>query len=192
MSLTLYDRISAYDKACAEITKQLQPRIDLASKEAKQSNKIIYTAFIYQHNSKPFVCSISVNEAVKYCMVYQLLQKKELFEAAAYNPKDRKYYFFSTHFFQRYAQRMSLKHKSQSEILLHFVKLNPVILFDHTNKSGARKAFRALVNAGYIFCNQKNGDHIINFETLISNYTLSDKKREETRSLRKMLRYYSF
>lgn len=176
MYLTTYSKLKEYKNESSEIIQQLENRIKFAALRVKRLDKNVYDTLIYYHNDRPFVCAINATPVLACCIVYKILPTKNSFEATAYDPRYQKYYFFRDHFFERYARRMHLMHKTPQEIVCHFVKSNSVIVYDRDiRKPGSKKEFKAVINSGYVFCNQKDGNHIINFDSLIDNYTLLEK-----------------
>ena len=121
-ALTPYGALAAYRNHLPEAENHLRGEIELAPQA------------IHFHSVKGFTCggfqfcgSVYKSTAHFHAASYMIIPGQNNFEVLAI--EKGKALMYDEHFFLRYKQRMHIENKTPLEILSHYLKHNPIIVF---------------------------------------------------------------
>lgn len=182
--VTNVDKIRSYQAHCRELAGVIQPLLKKMLAHAQQAKKKHHSIHHLTRNDRVFLLSIEARPFRADCRIYHMIPAPAYFEVIVYDEDKRMYYLFDHHFFERYAQRMSIEHFSHPDILKHYIRHNPVMVFEHQSRSmrkGYSHQIYAMTRQGLIHAELDT--QVVVLYTFISSPMLTASQRRASRSL---------
>lgn len=187
-AFTTFSIVKSCRKLTADVLANMLPVANRVKQRSLASHKPEWEVLLSTYGNDRVIYSAYYSKYFSQDMVIVLKHSENYIEAYAYDSKQGRYHYYHEHFFEKYAQRFSLQHKTPEEVVLHYFKHNPLTVYSRYRKvkKGLQELY-AIVNLGVIHGFIDLNYRITHFRTIISNYKLGKKRRKWSYGCRHIL-----
>ena len=131
------------------------------------------------------VCTISSDPgAGSVLTLYKIIRQGKRSEVVTYSREEKRYMYFTDHFFQRYRERLNLTDYSITDLVRHYADNNKAVKYEQVRNENQADSIRAASNKGLLCCDKRTSD-LTTFKTIITKDLFNRKQARAFKTIRK-------
>ena len=175
----------AYNNTYGMVKRDFQCTSVQVSQQATQTNQeVSYTLPLYEGDDVSIIHIKAAPGMQRRFSLYKIWRKGSQFSVLGWSDRDQSSFYFTDHFFKRYAERLRLASIGMIDVVKHFVIHEPAFTFDKVLNENGLHDVAAVFDFGWVACD-KSTKRFIAFKTFIADNMLGRKKRKKVKALRR-------